>query len=220
MAGRCLPWWGPGPVVDHILSALYKARREADSPDMSRDDTADAQDVAASLRGEEDAYRRLVERHQNEIAALMSRFTRAPRQIEELVQDVFVEAWKSLPTFDASRRFMPWLRTIAVHVGYRYWKALRRTKAQVPLDDIADVAAAPEGPSPERADEILHVLLAALPPRDRLVLTLIYLDGRSIAEAAELTSWSKTMVKVQAHRARSKLKRLVKKAVVEGALTL
>ena len=89
----------------------------------------------------------------------------------------------------------------------------------MPLEDIADVAAAPEGPSPERADEILHALFAALPPRDRLILTLIYLDGRSIAEAAELTSWSKTMVKVQAHRARSKLKRLVREAVAEGALT-
>ena len=55
----------------------------------------------------------------------------------------------------------------------------------------------------------MHALLARLPPRDRLVLTLIYLDGCSVAEAAELTGWSQTMTKVQAHRARKKLKKLL-----------
>ena len=43
---------------------------------------------------------------------------------------------------------------------------------------------------------------------------------RMLAEVAEIVGWTRTMVKVQAYRARSKLKRLVKKAVVEGALTL
>jgi RNA polymerase sigma-70 factor, ECF subfamily len=47
-----------------------------------------------------------------------------------------------------------------------------------------------------------------LPPRDRLVLVLMYVDGRSVDEAAQLAGWSKTMIKVQAFRARRKLRAL------------
>ena len=64
-------------------------------------------------------------------------------------------------------------------------------------------------PSAAEAGELVHAVLAQLPPRDRLVLTLLYLDECSVAEAAQLSGWSKAMVKVQAHRARKKLKSLI-----------
>ena len=64
---------------------------------------------------------------------------------------------------------------------------------------------------------MLHGLLEELPPRDRLVLTLRYLEELSVEETAERTGWSRAMVKVQAWRAREKLKRLFAKA--EGKVT-
>jgi RNA polymerase sigma-70 factor (ECF subfamily) len=51
--------------------------------------------------------------------------------------------------------------------------------------------------------------LEKLSPRDRLVITLLHLEERSVAEAAEHTGWSQTMVKVQAFRARARLKKLL-----------
>jgi RNA polymerase sigma-70 factor (ECF subfamily) len=69
-----------------------------------------------------------------------------------------------------------------------------------------------EGSDPETASEaaqLVHLLLEKLPPRDRLVLTLLYLQGNSVEEAAQLAGWSRTMVKVQAFRARGKLKKLM-----------
>jgi RNA polymerase sigma-70 factor (ECF subfamily) len=187
--------------------------------DMTANDLpadGDDRDIALSRRGDDDAFGRLVARHQQDIAGLMARFTPDRLKLEELVQDVFVEAWKSLPTFQRGRPFRPWLRTVAVHVGYRYWKGLKRERSNVSLDDIADVAAREEILPPERAEELLHSLLGSLRPRDRLVLTLMYVEGHSIAETAELTGWSKLMVKVQAHRARGKLRKLIEKAVPEG----
>ena len=215
-AGR----WGLDHAFDSLLSVLYKGCGSLDSVDMDQSDInqahlVDSEDVAASLRaalqpGRADAYRRLVERYQNEVAALMSRFTRNAHELDGLVQDVFVEAWRGLRGFDQARRFYPWLRTVAVHVGYRYWKSRKCAEETASLEEIGEVAAAPETTPPERAEEILHAILAQLPPRDRLVLTLIYLEGNSVAEAAELAGWSRIMVKVQAHRARVKLKRLVR----------
>ena len=54
----------------------------------------------------------------------------------------------------------------------------------------------------------MHHLLAKLRPRDRLVLTLMYLEGLSMKEIAETTGWSVAMVKVQAHRARKRMRAL------------
>lgn len=204
--------------ADGLLSELYGMPGKADASRMSPDNPADCDDVAAALRGDGEAYRRLVERHQNEIAGVMSRFTRDPRRLEELVQDAFVEAYTSLPGFKPGMPLYPWLRKIAVRAGYRHWKRLARSRDNVPLDDIGEIAACPDDTTPERAAELLHGLLAGLPPRDRLVLTLLYLDGCSTAEAAELTGWSKVMVKVQAHRARGKLKRLLEREMEKGAV--
>jgi RNA polymerase sigma-70 factor (ECF subfamily) len=197
-------------MVGSALAVLSRSLRKGDDPAMARaDPAADAGDVAACLQGDADAYRRLVERYQNRAAALMSRFTRDAGELEELVQDVFVAAWKSLRGFDQARPFYPWLRTVAIHVGYRYWKNRKRAVGAISLEETGELAAAPDTLPPERAEEILHALLARLPPRDRLVLTFIYLEGHSVAEVADLTGWSKTMVKVQAYRARGKLKRMV-----------
>jgi RNA polymerase sigma-70 factor (ECF subfamily) len=170
----------------------------------------DARDIRASLDGDGDAYSRLVDRHQALVAACMWRFTRDRGEWETLVQDVFVEAYYCLERYRGRGPFAAWLRTLATRVGYGFWKrqAKRRKHNELSLQDWQHVArpAPTRTFTPAEAAEIVHRLLAELPPRDRLVLTLLYLDGCSIAEASERTGWSETLVKVQAHRARRKLR--------------
>lgn len=182
-------------------------------------DDADWRDIQATLNGDGDAYARLVRRHQKAVAAQMWRFTRQRGVWEELVQDVFVEAFLGLRGFKGKAPFSHWLGKIATRVGYRHWKQRdrRRSERTVSLADWdgADLAE-PDRLGPRRAAEVLHAVLAELPPRDRLVLTLMYLDQRSVAETAELAGWSKTMVKVQAHRARRKLKDLLERREAES----
>lgn len=62
----------------------------------------------------------------------------------------------------------------------------------------------------EEAARILHDVLATLPPRDRLVLTLQYFEALDTQAIARRTGWSRAMVKVQAHRARAKLGKRLK----------
>jgi len=177
-------------------------------------DQPDAPDIQATLAGDSDAYARLVRRYQNEISQRMWRFTRDRGELEELVHDVFVEAYLSLKGFRGTAPFLHWLNRIATRVGYRFWKTQqRRARQEVPLQDWDGFAASEEKSMPaEEAAELVHSLLAQLPPRDRLVLTLVYLEELSVAQAAERTGWSQTMVKVQAHRARKKLRALLEKA--------
>jgi RNA polymerase sigma-70 factor (ECF subfamily) len=175
-------------------------------------ENADWQDVRASLSGDGEAYARLVRRYQGEIATYMRHFARGRETCEELVQNTFVEAYFGLRGFRGDAPLVHWLRKIATRVGYRYWRQRERERACPALsaaewDRLRGDAEDP--PDPESAAALVHSLLGRLAPRDRLVLTLTYLEGRTVAETASLTGWTQTMVKVQAHRARKRLRKLL-----------
>lgn len=180
---------------------------------------ADLDDIRRWRSGDSEAYRRLVERHQRQVSAIMWRFSRDPDTHQDLVQDVFVEAYESLPTYRGKAPFAHWLARIATRVGYRYWKRQKRERAirAAPLEEwhrVAEESVAEM--SPERAAEVVHRLLEQLPPRDRLVLTMRYLEQHSVEKTSKLTGWSQTMVKVQTWRARQKLRKLLEKAREEA----
>lgn len=178
----------------------------------------DLTDVQRSLQGDGDAYAALVERHQTNVAGRMWRFTRDRTLHKELVQEVFVQAYLSLGTYKGKAPFEHWLSRIATRVGYRFWKrqAAEVAVQPLPVEEIDKLAVLPAHEmSPTQAAEMLHKLLDSLPPRDRLVLVLRYIEDRSVQEVADLTGWSQTMVKVQTWRARKKLKKLLEAAGVE-----
>jgi RNA polymerase sigma-70 factor (ECF subfamily) len=177
--------------------------------DRDADHAADRADITASLAANGEAYRRIVGRHQSSIARRMRRFAASASEIEELVQDVFVEAYFSLAKFSGRAPFEHWLNRIATRVGYAHlkqrlkWK--KRSGDAQPLEQLASA----EPPSAAEAADALHHVLDRLGPRDRLVITLLHLENRTVAETASLTGWSQAMVKVQAYRARSKLRKLL-----------
>ncbi|MBP8304861.1 MAG: sigma-70 family RNA polymerase sigma factor [Phycisphaerae bacterium] len=189
--------------------------------DRPRDDQAtfegrcqalDRADIRESLGGDPAAYRRLVERHQAQVSKILWRFSRDRRVHEELVQDTFVEAYLSLRGFKGTAPFSHWLARIATRVGYQYWKQASRPARTWSLtveewDRLADTQV-----STLQAGEVgalVHRLLEQLPPRDRLVLTLRYLEGCDVAQTARRIGWTQSMVKVQTLRARKKLEKLL-----------
>ena len=176
----------------------------------------DIQDIEQTLKGHGDAYSRLVARYQGEIGQWLWRFSRDRTVWEELVQTVFVEAYLHLARFRREAPFLHWLRKIATRVGYHHWQtqARQRKRNVQPLAIDPAIAAREQDVSEQQDDAaMLHVLLNELPPRDRLVLTMIHIEERSVAETAELIGWSQVMVKVQAFRARKKLRDLWQRRV-------
>jgi len=175
-------------------------------------DPGDDGDIRRTLQGDGDAFARLIQRYEDEIGRYMWRFTRDRLQWEELVHEVFVQAFTSLRTYKRRAPLVHWLRRIATRVGYGWWR--RRGDATVitslASDDWANALAVEDTSlAAAEAGELVHLLLAKLSTRDRLVLTLVYLEGCPVAEAAELAGWSKTMTKVQLHRARGRLRKLL-----------
>ena len=167
----------------------------------------DWQDILACLNGDEDSFVNLVRRYERLITKLMWRFSRDPTVCEELVQNVFVEAYFSLKSYSGKAPFLHWLRKIAVRVGYKYWKQQAKTKAFVSLDEFDFIETEENNViDSSAAARILHTLLARLSASDRLVLTLMYFEQCSTKEIAARTGWSRAMVKMRAMRARKKLK--------------
>jgi RNA polymerase sigma-70 factor, ECF subfamily len=178
-------------------------------------------DLARSLLGDGEAYSRIIARHQVAIARRLRAFERQPRIIEELVQEVFVEAYHGLAGFRADGEFAAWLGRIATRIGYRYWKRRAREPVVRNAEWWRELPAAPgKELTPSRAAEVVQALLERLPPRDRLVLLLLYVEGHPIPEAAKILGWSQTMIRVQAFRARTKLSSLLAKAGISNIADL
>ena len=185
--------------------------------DASEDGYFDCGDIRQAQNGDQDAFRRIMERYQGHVSKLLWRFTRDKNSHEELIQESFVQVYLSLHTYKARAPFEHWLSRIATRAGYRFWKQSKR-HTYVPLLDN-DWEQLPQDPSdpmaPQQAAELVHHLLSKLPPRDRLVLTLRYLDQCSVIETAHRTGWSLSLVKVQTHRAKQKLKKMLNNTDIE-----
>jgi RNA polymerase sigma-70 factor (ECF subfamily) len=175
-------------------------------------ENTDWSDVVASRNGDEDAYARLVRRYEKPITSLLWRFTRDPAQCEELVQQVFVDAYFSLKTYRGDAPLLHWLRRIATRTGYHFWRDRDREPAETTLPD-SDIleqieAAQDDDIDPAEAAAVLQALLARLNADDRLVLTLMYFEECGTQEIAERMGWSRAKVKTQALRARRKIKEI------------
>ena len=215
-------WKLLGIELQHAIFGLLMTATDDNAPVRTSAGTADSactEDIGAvdaTLHGDQNAYQRIVSKYQATIAQQMQRFSRQPMVIEELVHEVFVEAFLSLKSYRSTAPLLHWLRKIAVRVGYRFWsKRSRERKTVISLAEInegIELLGSKAETSSIVASELLGDLLSVLGPRDRLVLTLIYWDGCSVAEAAELAGWTQTMVKVQAYRARKRLKRLLEES--------
>lgn len=184
-----------------------RGAREEEISEIERD----LQLIQAVRDGERERYQEVVERYQETISRRMWKFSRAPGEHEELVQEVFVEAYLSLGSFRGEAGFEHWLQRIATRVGYRFWKQRSRkrsrevTTGESPREWGVAEDTSGAGLAAEEAAEQVYRLLERLPIEDRLVMTLLHLEDCSVAEIAEQMNWSESQVKVRAHRARKKL---------------
>lgn len=170
--------------------------------------------------GDEEAARALVQR----LYPLVMRIVRShrPRRTDEedLAQMVFVRMFTRLEQWRASAPFEHWVSRVAVNVCLSQidfervrpeWRMADLSEEQVEHLDrtVQDGPGSTDSREALADRELVERLLAAVPPRDRLVLQLLDLEGRSVEEASQITGWSRTMVKVQAFRARRKMRRLL-----------
>jgi len=172
----------------------------------------DAHLVEAALAGDDDAFAELARRHKSRVFGVAARFADNAAELDDICQEVFIQAYFKLRQYRRDSPFEHWLLRITTHKCYDYLRKRRRSSVTLSVDVLLEsghepVAPAPPAPHPDL--ERLHAALAQLSPKERLVITLLELEQRSVREIAGLTGWSETNVKVRAFRARAALRKLM-----------
>ena len=180
----------------------------------------DAEFIAAVLNGDASAFEPLVAKYQPRVFATARRYARRESEVEDIVQEVFIKAFQKLSTYRGDAPFEHWLMRVAVRTCYDFLRKHQRNKetALAELSDEEDrwldsVASSPAGENddPDAARALVARLLEPLPPADRMVITLLEIEEKSVKEIAALTGWSVSLVKVRAFRARAKMRKLLGK---------
>ncbi len=161
------------------------------------------------LQGDTRAFAVLIDAHKDHVFNLVLRIVRRREWAEEISQDVFLKAFQELHKFKQEARFSTWLFRIAYNMSI---SELR--KRQLPVQDFNEnsVQVADESTHEERETQFrqLHQALDLLPAEERALITLFYTENKSIEDICNVTGFSISNVKVKLHRARQKLKEMVK----------
>lgn len=166
--------------------------------------------IRSTLAGDDDAFAELARRHKPKIFAMAARFARNDHELDDICQEIFIRAWRHLASFRADSPFEHWLSRLAVRGCYDFLRKARRSREHdVPLDDNVRNISAEEKQSASHARETLALAMSRLSPEEKLVITLLELEEKSVREIAALTGWSESNVKVRAFRARAALKRVI-----------
>lgn len=206
-----------GPSKEQMVEA--PPGRGADRPLLQ-----DEPGILARCRaGETAAFATLVDRYRDRAYGLALRVTRSAPDAEEVAQDAFVSAWRSIGAFRGEASFSTWLYRIVWRKALDRAEQLRnRTRREIAVDDPARVEAesaptgdrisgiaghAGQGMTTGTADAArLERLLAELPETPRAVVTLYYYEDRSVSDVAAALGIPEGTVKTHLFRARAALR--------------
>ncbi len=178
---------------------------------------SDAELVRRTCRGESDAFALLVSRHQDYVYNAVVHLVGQGWDAEDLAQEVFLKAYRSIGGFRRKARFSTWLYGIMLNCVRSHWRRQGRRPRVVSLNPgVADDGPAPDPPSPQdgpldqavRSERVSFVrcCIAKLPEELREVIVLRDLEGLSYKELARSLSLPLGTVKSRLFRARRALR--------------
>jgi RNA polymerase sigma factor (sigma-70 family) len=173
---------------------------------------SDSEIISLVLKGDHNAYALLVERYKSYVFTLTFRFTKNREDAEEVSQDIFVKAYRSLADFKGTAKFSTWLYTIVNTTCITF---LRKKRLDVKsLDDERTFEVADNQDSGFRANQVeqksrlnmVNQAIALLSPDDAEIITLFYKNEQSLEEIGQILGVEVNTAKVRLHRARTRLK--------------
>jgi RNA polymerase sigma-70 factor, ECF subfamily len=173
--------------------------------------------IARIAAGDKLAMRALFARHHLRIYRFVLRFIRDPQLAEDLISEVFLDVWRHAGKFEGRSAAATWLLGIA---RFKALSSLRR-RGDAQLDDATAAAIEDTGDNPEvtickqQQGEILRNCLARISPDHREIVDLVYYQGMTIGEVAEIVGIPEGTVKTRMLHARRQLSVLLSAAGVD-----
>lgn len=171
----------------------------------------EAETVKRAKAGDTEAFERLVIEHQAYVYHLALRVLGHEQEAEDMAQEAFFRAWKSLPKFRAQAKFSTWMYRIVTNLCYNRLPRLRRELSAIGEEEIADWADPRQGMPHEGLEDAerrtwLHRQIDVLPECYRLLLTLRYQSNLPYEEIAAVTGMPMGTVKTGLFRAKQRLR--------------
>lgn len=169
-------------------------------------EAAEAVVVALAMGGDRDAFCELVWRRQSWLRNLLRRLCRDPALADDLAQQVFIRAWRSLPQLKSSAAFGAWLRRLAINTWLAEARASTPAESQYEAEELPAAAVF----MPAAAEQLdLDRALAKLTHTERLCVVLAYHEGMSHAEIGAATALPLGTVKSHVRRGSQRLRVLL-----------
>jgi RNA polymerase sigma-70 factor, ECF subfamily len=170
--------------------------------------------IARAVAGDTSAFRSLYERHRGDVARLVYRMLGPRSDIEDVIQEVFVQVYKSLRDFRGQSKFSTWLHRVTVNVVLMYRRAAR-SRPVFADDAIADALLHSDDIAPdedaERRERVRAFgrLLGRLGDKKRIVFVLHELEGIAPSEIARIVGAPVLTVRTRLFYARRELERML-----------
>ena len=162
--------------------------------------------VALAMGGDRDAFAELVWRRQSGLRNLLRRLCRDPALADDLAQQAFLKAWRSLPQLKSPAAFGGWLRRLAINTWLAEARAAHPAETGHELQELPDT-----GFIPAAAEQLdLDRALAKLTHTERLCLVLAYSEGMSHGEISAATELPLGTVKSHVRRGAQRLRVLLR----------
>ena len=178
----------------------------------------DAACVRSILTGRPEQFRELVNRYQDSVFAILSRYERDRGLVEDMAQAVFLKAWRHLKKFDPLKApFENWLSRMATNTALNHVRDEKHFRDQVPISQLNEGALEwlqqEDESSPlesMEAREILIRCMVGLSPDEQIILTMTEIEGRTSPEISQLTGKAAGTIRVTLHRAKQKIAKNLK----------
>lgn len=195
-------WWSAPAAAPRAVA--WSAPWHMIGPDDSDEGAATARLIEQCRQGDLGAFDELVRLYQARIFHYLQRFAANPHDAEDLTQETFVKAFRSLPRFRAAASFGAWLFTIAKRTALNYQRA-RPPVSDAEAPELSDGATPAQSLEAREEQACLWELTRRLPAAQAEALWLRYGEGFSIAEVARVMRSNPIRVRVLLHRARGQM---------------
>ncbi|WP_109097664.1 RNA polymerase sigma factor [Aquimarina sp. AU58] len=167
------------------------------------------------LEGQVNAFSVLVERYQGLVYTVVYRMIKNKEQAEEVAQDSFIKAYKSLSNYRGDAKFSTWLYTIAYRKSLDAIKASKRMITSELIEEVSEgemelVGDALNYLQVKERKKIISDSIMKLPEDEAAIITLYYFEEKSVKEIVEIVNLTADNVKIKLYRSRKKLYSILK----------
>ena len=172
--------------------------------------------LARARSGDEEAFRLIFERYARSVIRFIYGLVGEADLAEELMQETFVRAYNNRNNLREDAKLAAWIFGIARNVALNALRSRRVAANKLADDDYAQMDVADEGPPPDEQllskelDSVIGKALQTLTEDKRLVFTLKVLQQKSYEEIAEITGYSIAKLKIDLHRAKAEMRKLIR----------